>query len=98
MFSSSGFKMGAQGFVKRFARAQPAPATYLAHSTDRRPSRRRANQIEVLSRPQHYVTIGFLVAAAYLDRSLAPRLLDAEKLSPDGAEWARGPQSITSHS
>ena len=81
-----GFKMGTQGFVKRFARAQ-RPGTYLAIADDGDVA--AGDQIEVLSKPQHDVTIG-LFAAAYLDRSLAPRLLDAQTLSPDWREWAQG--------
>jgi len=81
-----GFKMGTQGFVKRFARAQ-RPGAYLAITDDGDIG--AGDAIEVLSKPQHDVTIG-LFAAAYLDRSLAPRLLDAPTLSPDWRGWAEG--------
>ena len=81
-----GFKMGTQGFVKRFARAQ-RPGTYLAITGDGAVA--AGDGIEFLSRPEHDVTIG-LFAAAYLDRSLAPRLLDASTLSPAWREWAQG--------
>ena len=81
-----GFKMGTQGFVKRFARAQ-RPGVYLAITEEGDVG--AGDQIEILSRPQHHVTIE-LFAAAYLDRSLARRLLDAPTLSPKWREWAEG--------
>jgi MOSC domain-containing protein YiiM len=81
-----GHKMGTQGFVKRFARAQ-RPGTYLAIETEGDVG--AGDEIEVISRPSHDVTIG-LFAAAYLERDLRPRLLAASTLEESWRAWAMG--------
>jgi MOSC domain-containing protein YiiM len=79
-----GAKMGTQGFVKQFAQAQ-RPGTYLTIVTAGEAG--AGDPVEILSTADHDVTIG-LFAAAYLDRSLRHRLLEAPTLRPKWHEWA----------
>jgi MOSC domain-containing protein YiiM len=76
-----GFRMGTQRFVRQFGRARRTGA-YLRIVEEGELG--AADRIEVLSRPDHGVTIG-LFAEAYLgDRDLLEKVLAADQLSD---EW-----------
>jgi MOSC domain-containing protein YiiM len=79
-----GLRMGDPRFVKRFASAL-RPGAYLR--IVREGEIRAGDQIEVMHRPAHEITIE-LIARAYLrDHELAPRLLEAPELPEGWREW-----------
>lgn len=79
-----GIRMGSQRFLKRFSVAR-RPGAYLRIIEEGELA--AGASVEVISRPDHEITIG-LFAEAYLgDRSLLARLLGAEALSETWREW-----------
>jgi MOSC domain-containing protein YiiM len=79
-----GIRMEDPRFLKRFSKAR-RPGAYLRIIEEGDIG--AGDEIEVLSRPGHGITIA-LFAEAYLgDRSLLERLLEAEALSPIWREW-----------
>ena len=79
-----GYRMGTQRFVKRFAKARRT-GSYLRIVEEGELG--AGDEIEVIERPDHGVSIG-LFAEAYLgDRGLLPRLLDADQLSAGWRSW-----------
>jgi MOSC domain-containing protein YiiM len=85
--------MGEKGWVKRFA-ADARPGTYLKVIT---PGEIRAgDEIEVVARPDHEVSIALVFRATTTDRELLPSLLAAEDyLEPETLELVRRRQTIT---
>jgi MOSC domain-containing protein YiiM len=80
-----GVRHGDPGLVRRFARAT-RPGAYLRIV---QPGEVGAGDaVAVVHRPAHEVSVG-LVAAAQLDRSLAPLLLAAPELPEGWRQWAR---------
>jgi MOSC domain-containing protein YiiM len=79
-----GLRMGDPRFVKRFASAlRPGAYLRIVHEGEVR----AGDQIEVVYRPAHEITIE-LIARAYLrDHELAPRLLEAPELPEGWREW-----------
>jgi MOSC domain-containing protein YiiM len=79
--------MGKKGWAKIFT-AAGRPGAYLRVIA---PGAIRAgNSIEVIDRPDHDVTVGFLFRATTTERELLPRLLAAEAyLDPETIEMAR---------
>lgn len=80
-----GMKMGDQRFPPRFA-AAARPGTYLA--IDQAGDIGAGDEIVVVERPGHGVTIGDVERAYHDDRDLLPRLLDAPELSDGWRTWA----------
>jgi MOSC domain-containing protein YiiM len=79
-----GYRMGTQRFVKRFAKAR-RPGCYLRIVEEGELG--AGDQIEVVERPRHGVSIG-LFAEAYLgERVLLRRLLAADQLSANWRSW-----------
>lgn len=81
-----GIRMGDPRFPARFADAG-RPGTYLA--IEQEGVVRAGDEIVVVQRPVHGVTVGMVERAAHADRGLAPRLLEAEELSERWRSWAR---------
>jgi MOSC domain-containing protein YiiM len=78
--------MGRQGWVKQFTEAA-VPGTFLRVI---RPGDIRAGDpIEIMSRPDHEVTIAMVFRAVTLEPELLPRLLAAEALPEEIADQAR---------
>jgi MOSC domain-containing protein YiiM len=83
--SKFGYKMGDPLIIKRFARAL-RPGAYLRIIE---PGEIGAGDpIEVVSRPEHEVTMALISRAVLGERALAPVLLEAEALSSGWREWA----------
>jgi MOSC domain-containing protein YiiM len=79
-----GVKLGTQRFLRQFANAR-RPGAYLRIAEEGELG--AGDELEVLERPDHGVTIG-LFAEAYLgDRGLLPRLLAADQLSAKWRSW-----------
>lgn len=80
-----GVKMDDPRFVKTFARAL-RPGAYLRVIEEGELA--GGDDVELLERPDHAVSVG-LIAEAYLaDHSLAPRLLAADALPDSWRDWA----------
>lgn len=80
-----GMRMADQQFPPRFA-AAGRPGAYLRIVTEGDVA--AGDEIRVLSRPDHGVTVGLVERAYHADRSLVPRLLDAPELAETWAGWA----------
>lgn len=74
-------RMGDPTFVKRFAAAR-RPGTYLRIL--REGSLRAGDEVEVLSRPEHGITVALVNEAWLFDKSLYPRVLAAPELAERG--------------
>jgi MOSC domain-containing protein YiiM len=73
-------KMGDPLFIKRFAHAR-RPGTYLSIVEEGKLG--AGDEVEIVHRPNHDVTIGLFAEAYEHDRALLPRLLDAADDLPD---------------
>ncbi len=80
-----GIRMADQRFPSRFA-AAGRPGAYLRIVTEGDIA--AGDDICVLSRPGHGVTVGIVERAYHADRSLLPRLLDAPELAVTWVDWA----------
>ncbi len=78
-------KMGDPKFVKRFAQAL-RPGAYLRIIEEG--TIEADDRIEVISRPEHEVTLGLVARAYFGQRDLVPGLLAAEALSDGWRQWA----------
>lgn len=78
-------RMDALGFVKRFAEAR-RPGAYLRIVTDG--ALQAGDDVTVVSRPEHGVTVALVNEAMLFDASLAPRLLEAPQLALRVRDWA----------
>ena len=92
-----GIRMGTQRFLKRFSAAR-RPGAYLRIVEEGELAAGEA--IEVVSRPEHAVTIALFNEAYLGDRSLLAELLAAEALSNKWRKWIEerlgGPQATRS--
>ena len=80
-----GIRMGDPRFPVRFARAgRPGAYLRIVQAGDVA----AGDPIEVLSRPDHAVTVGLVARAFHDDHSLAPQLLGAPELTDGWREWA----------
>jgi len=84
-----GIRMGDPMFVKRFARAG-RPGAYLRIVEEGDVG--EGDTVEVISRPEHEVTMRLAAHAVLVDRSRLPELLEAPTLLPDWREWILGLQ------
>jgi MOSC domain-containing protein YiiM len=82
--SKLGSKMGDQRFVKRFARAL-RPGAYLRIVEEGELG--AGDRIEIVSRPDHEVSIALMSRVALGDRASAPLLLEAEALPEQWRAW-----------
>ena len=80
-----GLRMGDPRFPARFA-AAARPGAYLRIVTEGEVA--AGDAVRVVDRPDHGVTVGLVERAYHLDRSLAPRLLDAPGLPEPWLDWA----------
>ena len=80
-----GIRMGDQRFPSRFAVAG-RPGAYLRIVAEGDIA--AGDNIRVLSRPEHRVTVGLVERAYHADRSLVPRLLDAPEIADGWLDWA----------
>jgi MOSC domain-containing protein YiiM len=80
-----GIRMGKPGFSRQFTSAR-RPGAYLRVLTPGVVS--VGDRIDVLSRPDHGVTMALLADAYHRDPSLVVRLLDAPELADGWREWA----------
>ena len=80
-----GIRMGDAGFVHEFADAA-RPGTYLA--IEREGEVGAGDPIELLSRPDHDITIGTVERAYHGHRDLRERLVDLPDLSASWRDWA----------
>ena len=80
--SKLGLRFGNPKMVKRFAQAS-RPGAYLRIVTEGELG--VGDAVEVLSRPDHGVTIAMVSDAVFKDRSLAARVLEAPQLSVETA-------------
>ena len=80
--SKLGLRFGNPKMVKRFAHAS-RPGAYLRIVTEGELG--VGDAVEVLSRPDHGVTIAMVSDAVFKDRSLAARVLEAPQLSVETA-------------
>lgn len=78
-------KMGDAHFINRFAKAL-RPGAYLRVIEEG--ELRAGDEIEVVERPDHDVTVRLIAEAVLADQGLAPRLLAAPRLSSQYREWA----------
>ncbi len=81
-----GIRMADQRFPSRFA-AAARPGAYLRIVTEGDVA--AGDEIRVLSRPDHGVTVGLVERAYHADRSLVRRLLDAPELADGWLDWAQ---------
>jgi len=87
-----GIRMADRRFPARFAEAG-RPGAYLRII---RPGEVEADDdIRVLSRPRHGLTVGHVERAYHADRSLVPHLLSAPELPEGWADWARHVIDVT---
>jgi MOSC domain-containing protein YiiM len=77
-------KMEDPFFIKRFARAG-RPGAYLRIVQEGELA--AGDEVEIVDRPEHDVTIGLFADAYERDRSLLPRLLEAERLPENWRSW-----------
>ncbi len=80
-----GIRMSDQHFPPRFA-AAGRPGAYLRIVSEGDVA--TGDEIRVVARPDHGVTVGLVERAYHADRSLLPRLLDAPELAETWIEWA----------
>jgi MOSC domain-containing protein YiiM len=78
-------RMDDLGFIKRFAAAR-RPGAYLRIVTEG--ALEAGDEVSVVARPQHGVTIALVNEALLFDDELAPRLLQAPELPAGIREWA----------
>lgn len=81
-----GFKMDDPMFPNRFSRAERW-GTYLRIIEDG--DLGAGDEIEILSRPDHHVTVGLIGAVYYREKERAAELLAAPGLPPGWQRWAR---------
>ena len=81
-----GIRMGDPRFPVRFASAA-RPGAYLRIVAEGEIG--AGDDIQVLSKPDHSVTVGLVERAYHANRSLLPRLLDATELPEGWVDWAR---------
>ncbi|MEA2392017.1 MAG: hypothetical protein QOK31_2126 [Solirubrobacteraceae bacterium] len=84
-----GIRMGDPKFVKRFGSAG-RPGAYLRIVQEGDVG--AGDVVEVVSRPEHEVSMRLAAHAALVDRSRLPELLEAPTLLPDWREWILGLQ------
>lgn len=77
-------KMDDPFFIKRFAQAG-RPGAYLRIVQEGELG--AGDEVEIVDRPDHEVTIGLFADAYQRDRSLLPKLLDAPRLPEPWREW-----------
>jgi MOSC domain-containing protein YiiM len=82
-----GLRMGDRLFPQRFSRAL-RPGAYLAIRQEGELA--TGDEVAVIDRPGHGVTVGLVAAAYHRDRGLATSVLDAPQLTEDWRRWARG--------
>ena len=82
-----GAKMGDPRFIKRFAKALRT-GTYLRVIEEGELG--AGDAVEIVSRPDHDVTVRLAARAFLADASLAPRVLEAPQLPCAWREWAQG--------
>jgi MOSC domain-containing protein YiiM len=81
-----GIRMSDRHFPARFARAgRPGAYLRIIEPGDIEPG----DEIHVLGRPGHGLTIGVVERAYHADRTLVPRLLEVPQLPESWARWAR---------
>jgi len=80
-------KMEDPQFIKRFA-AAGRPGAYLRIIEEGELG--AGDEIEIVERPDHDVTVGLFAQAYQHDRSLLPRLLAAPRLASGWREWIEG--------
>jgi MOSC domain-containing protein YiiM len=80
-----GIRLADPGFPRRFA-AAGRPGAYLR--IVREGAVAAGDEVSVVSRPEHEVTVAFVARAYHVDRSLVPRLLEVPTLSSSWREWA----------
>ena len=78
-------RMDDLGFIKRFAAAR-RPGAYLRIVAEG--TLQAGDEVTVVSRPDHGVTIAIVNEALLFDAELAPRLLRAPQLAAGVREWA----------
>jgi MOSC domain-containing protein YiiM len=84
-----GIRMGDPKFVKRFGRAG-RPGAYLRILEEGDVG--EGDAVEVVSQPDHEVSMRLAAHAVLIDRSRLPELLEAPALLPDWREWILGLQ------
>ena len=77
-------KMGDPLFIKRFAQAR-RPGAYLRIIEEGELG--AGDEVEIVERPDHDVTLGLFVEAYEHDRTLLPRLLEADALPTAWRDW-----------
>jgi MOSC domain-containing protein YiiM len=77
-------KMGDPRFIKQFAQAR-RPGAYLRIIEEGELA--AGDEVEIVSRPTADVTVGLFAEAYEHDRSLLPRLLEADAMPGDWREW-----------
>jgi len=80
-----GIRLEDPAFPRRFAPAG-RPGAYLR--IVREGSVAAGDQVSVIHRPDHEVTVAFVARAYHVDRSLVPRLLEVPELSSSWRDWA----------
>ena len=80
-----GIRMGDGRFPQRFAEAR-RPGAYLRIIEHGEVA--AGDEVAVVHRPSHAVTVGLVAAAYHDDHSLAPRLLEAPGAGQRLARWA----------
>ncbi|MGH9182775.1 MAG: MOSC domain-containing protein [Acidimicrobiales bacterium] len=81
-----GLRMGDPRFPRRFA-AAGRPGAYLRIATEGEVG--AGDEVEVVHRPSHGVTVGLVARAGSHDPTLAPALLRAPELAGSWLAWAR---------
>ena len=82
-----GLRFGDPTFVKAFG-AAGRPGAYLKIVTEGSVAER--DEVEVVERPDHDVTMRLAAHAILVDQDQLPRLLDAPTLLPEWREWITG--------
>jgi MOSC domain-containing protein YiiM len=77
-------KMEDPKFIKRFSQAG-RPGAYFRIIEEG--ELEAGDEIEIVERPDHHVTIGLFATAYEHDRSLLPQLLDAPALPQEWRDW-----------
>lgn len=80
-----GVRMGDPGFVRTFAQAR-RPGTYLRIVTEG--TLQRGDDVRVLARPDHDLTVGDIFEIYLFRKSEAVRLLEAPGVSQSWRDWA----------
>ena len=81
-----GIRLGAPGFVRRFAQAS-RPGAYLRIIEEGQLE--AGDEVTVAHRPDHGVTMRLVFDAILLDRELVPQALQAQQLPDDLREWMK---------